>query len=112
MSWNHPMEDRIREAVESGELDDQTLTGQPLSLSDYFATPEHLRVGYSVLKGAGYVPLEVELMKQMRALEQKLSRKPAAENAAKFRHELALLSAQLNLNPRPRQTDASESSDL
>lgn len=94
MSWNSLSEQRIREAIQSGELSlPEDLHGQSLNLDDYFATPEGLRVGYSVLKSGGYVPLEVTLLKQLRALE-----KAAQEEADPLRRsELHRLMAEVNV---------------
>ena len=50
MSFEKHAEDRIRDAIERGEFDELPGKGEPLNLDAYFATPEHLRVGYSILK--------------------------------------------------------------
>ena len=53
-----------------GVFDNLPNAGQPLDLEDYFATPEHLRMAYSILKNAKCAPAEVELLKEIAALEQ------------------------------------------
>ena len=71
MSWNLNAEERISGAVETGELEfPEELRGKPLDLSDYFSTPEDLRMGYSVLKSNGFVPLQVDLLREINALEK------------------------------------------
>jgi hypothetical protein len=41
-------------------------------LDAYFATPEHLRMGYSILKGADIIPEEMELPRQIEGLKKSL----------------------------------------
>ena len=45
---------------------------KPLDLDAYFATPEHLRMGYSILKSAHVIPEEMELLKQIEDLKKSL----------------------------------------
>ncbi|HYK91201.1 MAG TPA: DUF1992 domain-containing protein [Acidobacteriota bacterium] len=66
-------EDKIREAMEEGEFDNLPGRGKPLhGLGEYFATPENVRVGYSVLKNSGFVPEEVSLLKEIDSLKARL----------------------------------------
>src|SRR5215510_8852812 len=62
------IEEIIREAMEKGEFDDLPGKGKPLDLDAYFATPEDVRLGYSVLKSAGCLPVEVELQNEIESL--------------------------------------------
>ena len=55
-----------------GEFDNLAGKGQPLDLHAYFATPEHLRMGYSILKSADIIPEEMELLKQIEGLKKSL----------------------------------------
>ena len=55
-----------------GEFDNLAGKGQPLDLDAYFATPEHLRMGYSILKNADIIPEEMELLKQIEGLKKSL----------------------------------------
>jgi hypothetical protein len=45
---------KIKEAIARGEFDNLPGKDKPLDLDAYFATPEHLRMGYSILKSADY----------------------------------------------------------
>ena len=56
----------------AGKFKDLTNKGKKLDLDDYFNTPEDLRVGYSVLKSAEYLPEEVQLLKEIEELKEKL----------------------------------------
>jgi hypothetical protein len=51
-------EQKIREAIERGELDDLPGQGRPLDLTDDRLVPEELRMAYRLLKNAGFVPPE------------------------------------------------------
>jgi hypothetical protein len=104
MSFSRIAENRIREAMEQGEFDNLPGAGQPLSLEDYFATPEDLRMAYSVLKNANCRPLEVELLHEIARLQQAVAgapdgaaREPLQRALADRRTELAIL-----LERRPR----------
>jgi hypothetical protein len=54
-------EARIGEAMEAGAFDDLPGQGQPLQLEDDTLVPEHLRVGYRLLKNAGYLSPDMQL---------------------------------------------------
>src|ERR1043165_5948777 len=98
MSFSRIAENRIREAVEQGRFDNLPAAGEPLSLEEYFATPEDLRMAYSVLKNANCRPLEVELLHEIARLEQAVAatpdapaREPLQRTLADRRTELAIL---------------------
>ncbi len=90
------VEQRIREAQARGELDDLPGAGAPLELDHDTLIPEELRVAYRILKNAGYVPPEVEALRDLRALEQALER---SESSAERRRLLARMSALLLATP-------------
>jgi hypothetical protein len=66
------IEELIKEAIGKGEFDDLPGKGQPLDLDPYFQSPEDLRMGHSILKNGGFVPEEVQLLKDMAALREEL----------------------------------------
>ena len=71
MDFEKIAEDKIKAAMENGEFDNLEGSGKPLrGLNAYFATPENVRLGYSVLKNSGFVPEEVELLKEMNLLKE------------------------------------------
>jgi hypothetical protein len=63
------IEERIRQAQAEGAFDHLPGTGQPLNLDDDLLIPEDLRMVCRVLKNAGYVPPEVEQLRELRQLE-------------------------------------------
>jgi hypothetical protein len=72
MSLERLIEQMIREAMAEGEFDDLEGKGQPVDLSSYFATPEDFRAGHAVMKNAGVIPEEMQLLKDAHALRQEL----------------------------------------
>ncbi|MFD0894435.1 DUF1992 domain-containing protein [Luteolibacter ambystomatis] len=65
-------EARIDEAIASGELRPPP-EGGLLDLDSYFATPEEWRSTHAMLKGHGFVPPEVDLMKRVDFLKEALA---------------------------------------
>ena len=72
MSFHRNAEEKIKEAIAKGEFDNLPGKGSPLDLDAYFATPEQLRMGYSLLKNADIIPEEMELLKQIEGLKSSL----------------------------------------
>ena len=73
MSLNKIIEEQIRNAIEAGEFDNLEGAGKPLDLDAYFNTPEDLRIGYSVLKSSRFVPEEVNRLKEIGELKEKIA---------------------------------------
>ena len=72
MSFQKNVGEKIQDAIARGEFDNLPGKGKPLDLDAYSATPEHLRVGYSILKNAGIVPEEMDLLRQIENLKESL----------------------------------------
>ena len=71
----------LADSEKTGELRTAPSFGKPLNLGDgYDETPAELRMGFKILKDAGVVPPEVELMQQIEALRQSLE--SASDDAA------------------------------
>ena len=62
----------IREAMEAGEFDNLEGKGKPIDHTSYFSAPADSRLGYASLKNSGFVPEEVELLKQIEVVAGKL----------------------------------------
>ena len=69
----------IGDAIARGEFDNLEGEGKPIDLDAYFATPADLRVGYSVLKSSKFVPEEVDRIKEIGELREKLANCPPDE---------------------------------
>src|SRR2546423_10720570 len=88
-------EQKLEEAVSRGELDDLPGKGQPLELDDDRLIPEDLRVAYRILKNAGYVPPELETVKDINILERLVAAAPDDAARAKAVKKLALLQTRI-----------------
>lgn len=72
MSLGKFIEEQIRKAIEAGEFDNLEGAGKPLDLNAYFNTPEDVRMGYSVLKSAKVLPEEVDRLKKISEIKEKI----------------------------------------
>ena len=73
MSFERIVEAIIKEAMERGEFDNLPGKGKPIDLTEYFETPENVRIANSVLKNAGMTSREVDLLKELAELKQLLA---------------------------------------
>lgn len=73
MSFERIVEAKIKEAMERGEFEDLPGKGRPIDLTEYFETPEDVRLANSVLKSAGMTSREVDLLKEIAELKQVLA---------------------------------------
>ena len=97
MPFGRLIENKIRAAIERGEFDNLPGKGKPLDLTEYFNTPGDLRLGYAMLKSAGHVPVEVELRREIEALEARLETCTDGQRCAALRREINSLSLKLKL---------------
>lgn len=89
---------KLAESVASGELRHARSWGRPLDLGDGFEeTPAELRMGMKILKDAGVVPAEVELMREIEALRLSLEGAPDDTAARAGRQRLSEMQQQLAL---------------
>jgi hypothetical protein len=89
-------EQRIREAIERGELDNLPGAGRPLDLEDDPLVPSEVRIVHRIHKNAGVVPLEVLERRELALLEQEaLNTQDGGERAAAL-GRLALLRSRLD----------------
>jgi hypothetical protein len=80
----------LAESQKNGELETARSWGRPLDLGDgYDQTPVELRMGYKILKDAGIVPPEVELMREIEALNLRLETLGEGEDGVALRQCVA-----------------------
>jgi hypothetical protein len=73
MSFDETIEALIKEAHARGEFDNLPGRGKPLDLAEYFNTPEDVRVVQAMLKNAGMVPVEIDLLQEIASLKASLT---------------------------------------
>lgn len=74
MSFEKAIEEIIKKAQERGEFDNLPGKGKPIDLTEYFETPEDIRMPQSLLKNAGMSAREVDLLKEVAELRELLAR--------------------------------------
>ena len=108
MSFQRNVDQKIKEAIARGEFDNLPGKGKPLDLDAYFATPEHLRIGYSILKSADIIPEEMELLRQIEGLKKSLDSATTAMEKKALRQQLSEKLTNFNIRMehirRARQT--------
>ena len=67
------IDNMIKAAMERGEFDDLAGKGKPINLDAYFATPEDVRMGHSILKANNFVPDEIERLNEISDLKGQLA---------------------------------------
>jgi hypothetical protein len=96
MNLEKLIEEQLKNAVAEGKFDNLEGAGKPLNLDEYFAAPEDIRLGYTLLKNNDFVPQEVELLKEIGGLREKLKTCAEAEKQ-KLNRELNEKSLALSL---------------
>lgn len=90
-------EQRIQEALARGELDNLPGSGQPLDLDDDRLVPEELRMVFRILKNSGYVPPEVQTLKDIAELEREMLAS-SGEQRSQAVKKLRLLAMRVNVS--------------
>lgn len=89
-------DEKIREAMREGKFDRLPARGR-IDLEDYFKLPPELRMAYSILKSAGCVPEEVELLREMGRLRDELAGAGDEATRARLRRSIADIRLRLDL---------------
>jgi hypothetical protein len=103
MALESVVDEIIRDAMARGEFDDLPGTGKPLDLDAYFALPEDQRLAITLLKNAGYVPEEVDLLREIKALKETLSVCADADQYARLNRALNDRTLKFNLLQEQKQ---------
>jgi len=97
MSFHKDVDEKIKEAIARGEFDNLPGKGKALNLDAYFAMPEHLRMGYSILKSADIIPEEIELLRQIEGLKKSLDSSTTPMEQKALRQQLSEKLTNLNM---------------
>lgn len=89
-------EQKIAEAIARGELSDLPGAGKPLHLDDDALVPEDLRMAWRILKNAGFVPPEVETLREIGELERVVESLDDGEARSAALRKLQLLRMRLD----------------
>lgn len=106
MLFDRIVEAMIQEAMARGEFDNLPGKGKPIDLTEYFNTPEDVRVAQAMLKNAGMVSVEVELLQEIVALKDLIRSSSDEKHKAKYRKSLADKQMEFNLLVEKRKRNA------
>lgn len=88
MSFHKIVEELIQEAITRGDFENLKGKGKKIDLTAYFNTPSEYRVGHSLLKSNKFVPEEVEIIKDIGYLKEKVKRTKDKAERQKLTKEL------------------------
>ena len=71
---SYSVEKLIEEWLAEQEIEELPGTGKPLDLDEYFSWPEDQRIGLSLLKNSGCVPMEVERLREIKRLSDEIEK--------------------------------------
>ena len=97
MNFDKLVEQKIREAMEAGEFKGLEGEGRPVNLDAYFATPPELRAAYAVLKNAGVLPEEAQLLKEISEVKSRLERSRDESERERLKRAIGELTLKYNL---------------
>jgi hypothetical protein len=72
--------------------------GKPLNLDEYFRWPEDDRIGFSILKNAGFAPVEVDQLSEIGRLKAELKECKDEEKRKRLGRKLQEEEVKLNLS--------------
>lgn len=88
-------ENKIQSALSRGDLDNLPGAGKPLVLEDNSQIPAELRIGYRILKNAGFMAPEISLLKEIRQIESLLTREECGTERKRLVIKAGLLKTRL-----------------
>ena len=90
-------ERKILEAIHRGDLDNLPLKGQPLPREEFGDVPEELRLGFKILKNAGFLPEELRLNREILTLKDLLAGCQDQEERQQLKKRLSLKMLHFNV---------------
>jgi Domain of unknown function (DUF1992) len=94
---SNPVDKLIEEWLAQNQGEELPGTDQPLNLDEYFSWPDDQRIGLSLLKNSGCVPLEVEQLREIKRLNDEIERSKDEQVRAALKRKLQEEGVQLNL---------------
>jgi hypothetical protein len=95
---SYPVEKLIEKWLAEKECEELPGKGKPLDLNEYFSWPEDQRIGLSLLKNSGCVPLEVEQLREIQRLSDEIGK--CSDDQARMRLQRRLQEERVQLNLR------------
>lgn len=95
-------EQKITEAIARGELADLPGAGRPLDLNDDPLVPEEVRMAHRILKNAGFIPPELEPLREIGELERLAATFNEGPQRSLALKKLRLLRLRMDESEQPR----------
>lgn len=106
MDWSKLAEEKIAEAMATGELKPMSGLGQPLNMDVYFSPRDEDRIASHVLRTSGHVPEEVSMLQERGQLREKMMTEKNEEKRQEMKKRLALVDVDLAMRLERRMTRA------
>ncbi len=88
----------VQKVEQTGELRNTPGFGQPFNFNDGFLeTPTELRMAYKILKDAGYVPAEIEMVQRLATLREQLDATPGEAEKRDLKIKIAELQQKVTM---------------
>ena len=88
----------VQKVERTGEIRNVPGFGQPFNFNDGFLeTPAELRMAYKILKDAGYVPAEVEMVQRLATLREQLDATRGEAEQRELRTKIAELQQKVTM---------------
>lgn len=91
------IDETLRQAIERGAFQNLPGQGRKLDLDDYFNAPEDVRLGYGLLRSNNFVPEEVQMLKDIESLQEKLKQATVEEERKTLQREIETRRLKYNL---------------
>jgi hypothetical protein len=82
-------EHKIQTAIENGEFDNLPGKGRPLPPDNLSLVPADKRAAYKILRNAGQLPVEMDLKKEISALEEAVAASAPGEERSRLNRKLS-----------------------
>ncbi len=88
----------VQKVEQTGELKAIPGFGEPFKFDDgYLETPTELRMAYKMLKDAGYVPAEIEMVQRLAALREQLDATQGEKQQRELKTKIAELQQKVSM---------------
>ncbi|MBB6455364.1 hypothetical protein HNQ94_003864 [Salirhabdus euzebyi] len=102
-------EEKIKQAIKDGELDNLPGKGKPLKIEDLSMIPPELRSGYIMMKSAGMLPEEMQLKKELLTLEDLIKQCTDQDEKEEYKRKLSEKKIRFNMLMEKRNMSSSRS---
>ncbi|TGB03918.1 DUF1992 domain-containing protein [Halobacillus salinus] len=88
MSFEHIIEEKIKQSIRDGDFDHLPGKGRPLPKDELGYVPDELRNSYRILKNANMLPEEMQLKKEIVEIEELVHTIQDPEQKEAYRRQL------------------------